>query len=159
MGGEQLQDCYPVQRYKKWFVKEMGVMDSPSVHEMKAEIYRRGPIVCEMDSYLIEFGKYVPGRILSWESVKSDYNFDHEVSVVGWGEETVNGTLIPYWIVRNSWGTWWGEDGFFRIHAGINATGIETQCTWAVPGEAIERDWGPHEMPGYTKFPSEPTSA
>jgi len=52
------------------------------------------------------------------------------VAVSGWGEEVVNGTTVPYWIVRNSFGSWWGEFGFFRIQRGVNALGIETTCAW-----------------------------
>lgn len=36
---------------------------------------------------------------------------DHELAVVGWGKDDDG----EYWIGRNSWGTYWGEDGFFRI--------------------------------------------
>lgn len=47
---------------------------------------------------------------------------DHAIVAVGWGEE--NGT--QYYIVRNSWGTGWGEDGYVRIQTsgGLGVCGI-----------------------------------
>ena len=54
---------------------------------------------------------------------------DHVVSVVGWGTDPQDGM---FWIVRNSWGEYWGEMGYFRVAKG--ALLLEDQCSWAVPG-------------------------
>ncbi|RYG54424.1 hypothetical protein EON66_07150 [archaeon] len=46
---------------------------------------------------------------------------------------------VPFGCVRpcsrcsNSWGTYWGEQGFMRLVRGVDNLGIEEQCGWAVP--------------------------
>jgi len=53
---------------------------------------------------------------------------DHAVLLVGFGTDGKN----PYWEVKNSWGTKWGEDGYFRIKRGSGKCGINTQVTTGI---------------------------
>ena len=62
---------------------------------------------------------------------KLDIGINHEISVTGWGYDEES--QKEYWIGRNSWGTYWGEYGFFRIEMHKNNLGIETSCFWATP--------------------------
>ena len=53
-------------------------------------------------------------------------NTNLDLNVVGYGNDSEGDSAIPYWICRNSWGTSWGEEGYFRILRGVNECGITT---------------------------------
>ena len=70
---------------------------------MMTEIYNHGPISC---------GVAVTDSLVSYTGgiYMDTTNFtavNHDISVVGYGEESGQ----KFWIVRNSWGTYWGENG------------------------------------------------
>merc|ERR1719450_684286 len=93
------------------------------------EIYQRGPIACGIDR----------NPLLNYESgiiTEKSSDTDHVISVVGWGTDPKVG---QYWIVRNSWGEYWGDMGYVKV--GFGALNIEDQCSWATVGEftAIEK--------------------
>ena len=93
-----------------------------------AEIYIRGPINAAINASFIRNYK---GGIISSSSLENT-GHDHGVSIISWGFDDV--TKTRHWIVRNSWGQFWGEMGFFRVEIGRNLLGIENHLAWATPG-------------------------
>jgi len=55
------------------------------------------------------------------------------VACVGWGEQVHNGEVMKYWILRNSWGSEWGENGYFKFLRGNNLAAIENQAVYMNP--------------------------
>ena len=58
---------------------------------------------------------------------------DHSVVVTGFGEEVIDGKVVKFWTLQNSWGKHWGENGNFRMLRGIDHLGIESICESAIP--------------------------
>jgi len=91
------------------------------------DIMTNGPLETAFSVYE-DFEEYTGGI---YQHTYGEYLGGHAVMVVGWGEE--NG--VKYWIVQNSWGTGWGEDGYFRIIRGTNECGFEGQFTAGPAGK------------------------
>merc|ERR1712224_1001399 len=56
---------------------------------------------------------------------------DHAVLLIGFGVDA--GTA--YWSIKNSWGTKWGEDGYFRLVRGAGKCGINTMAISAIAAD------------------------
>jgi len=117
------EPCFVPDEYLVYSVDEFAHFAGEQA--MMQEIYQRGPIACGV-AVTEAMENYTSGV---FEDTTGDVNIEHEISVVGYGEEA--GT--PYWLIRNSWGTHWGLQGFMKLVRGKNNLAIETDCTWATP--------------------------
>jgi cathepsin X len=123
--------CKEIDFFPNATVAEYGSINLLSldrVHKIKAEIYSRGPVAAGINAMPIL--KYKGGVIKTGGLI--DMLVDHIVSIVGWG---VDKEGDEYWIVRNSWGQYWGEMGFVRVKTGSNLLGIESTVAWATSGQ------------------------
>jgi len=71
---------------------------------------------------------YTSGVMTAWECAWVN-ELDHCVELVGY--QTTN-QATPYWIVRNSWGTDWGIDGYIWLEMGDNACGLTNEASTSI---------------------------
>ena len=98
---------------------------------MLAELHQNGPIAVSFE-VTADFHAYKKG-IYHRVGVEDTFNpweiTNHVVAIVGYGVEDG----MKYWTVQNSWGSKWGEDGFFRIIRGADELSIESMAVAVTP--------------------------
>ncbi|KAJ9146935.1 hypothetical protein P3X46_029148 [Hevea brasiliensis] len=107
--------------------KIKGYEDVPTNNEaalMKA--VAKQPVAVAIDAGGFEFQFYSSGIFTG----SCGTELDHGVAAVGYGES--NG--MKYWLVKNSWGTQWGQEGYIRMQKDVDAKeglcGIAMQASY-----------------------------
>ena len=123
-GDESLDGCKAVDFTKYYIGDHYSVRGAD---KMKAELYAHGPISCGIHVTDDFENNYKAGMI--WKE-KSLGMINHEISVVGY---SVNDDGQEYWIGRNSWGTYWGDYGFFLMNMHGENLDITLDCVAGIP--------------------------
>jgi cathepsin L len=90
-------------------------------------VLQLGPAGVTIDGALPSFQLYASG--IYNDAGCSSNSVNHALGIVGWGTES--GT--DYWILKNSWGTSWGEGGYIRLlKNGQNFCGITVAASVAI---------------------------
>ena len=71
------------------------------------------------------------GGIVNGSACYDQKYLDHGVVIVGYNR---TGGGLPYWIVKNSWGPGWGEDGYIYIAMDGNVCGVAEDPSFPILG-------------------------
>ncbi|MDF0593838.1 C1 family peptidase [Methanotrichaceae archaeon M04Ac] len=97
-----------------WVSGNSNIIDEDRI---KQEILAGGPVTAAMEVYT-DFYNYNGGV---YQYTTGELEGGHCIAIVGWGKEG----STDYWICKNSWGTGWGEAGWFKIKMGEVNIGLE----------------------------------
>ncbi|MFH4978105.1 hypothetical protein AB6A40_004814 [Gnathostoma spinigerum] len=137
--GIDTEESYPYKgvegkkcHFRRKFVgaEDYGYTDLPEGDEeaLKVAVATIGPISVAIDAGHISFQNYRKG--IYTENECSPEDLDHGVLVVGYGTDENAG---DYWIVKNSWGTRWGEHGYIRMARNKrNQCGIASKASYPI---------------------------
>jgi cathepsin F len=131
--GLELESAYPYHatvgscrkdssQYKV-FINDW-VQVSTDEDKMAAALVQYGPLAIAFNAEAMQF--YQGGIADPSSEQCSPTTMNHGVNIVGFGEEGKK-----YWIIRNSWGTIWGEEGYYRLARGKGACGVNQLITTA----------------------------
>lgn len=91
--------------------------------DLAAKIETYGPVAVAIDASHVSLQQYSSG--IYDEPDCSPANLNHGVGCVGFGSQDG----VKYWIVRNSWGKEWGENGYVKMIWKNNQCGIASRAT------------------------------
>ncbi|WJZ83254.1 hypothetical protein VitviT2T_002952 [Vitis vinifera] len=95
--------------------------------QIAANLVKNGPLAVAINAVFMQ--TYVGGVSCPYICSK---RLDHGVLLVGYGSAGYAPIRMkdkPYWIIKNSWGENWGENGFYKICRGRNVCGVDSMVS------------------------------
>lgn len=117
------------------YATDWGVVDPSgdilkiaSVASIKAAICKYGPVAASVN-VTNAFQNYTNGVFNEQPSNYANPSSNHAIVIVGWDDDK------NAWLMKNSWGTDWGEDGYMWIDYGSNNIG--RRAAWVIARKAV----------------------
>ncbi|KAI4376491.1 hypothetical protein MLD38_014247 [Melastoma candidum] len=136
-GGLDTEEAYPYTAKDgscKFSTENVGVRVIDSVNitlgaedELKDAVATVRPVSVAFE-VVKEFRFYKTGVYTSDTCGSTPMDVNHAVLAVGYGIEDG----IPYWLIKNSWGESWGNNGYFKMELGKNMCGVATCASYPV---------------------------
>ncbi|NXD11437.1 CYSP2 proteinase, partial [Nothocercus nigrocapillus] len=95
---------------------------------LKAALVKHGPVAVNIDASHKSFAFYANGVYEEPRCGNETAQLDHAVLAVGYGELHGKG----YWLVKNSWSTYWGNDGYILMAMKDNNCGVATAASFPI---------------------------
>ncbi|XP_067086492.1 digestive cysteine proteinase 2 [Osmerus mordax] len=121
------QPCFYDSHQSVAHISDYRFIPKGDVQALANAVATIGPITIALDADHLSFLFYSSG--IYEEPSCNPNNLSHAALLVGYGSEGGK----DYWIIKNSWGTGWGEGGFMRmIRNGSNTCGIASYAIYPI---------------------------
>ncbi|KAL5735050.1 hypothetical protein ACOSP7_032911 [Xanthoceras sorbifolium] len=136
-GGLEEESSYPYEGKRgeckfspeKIAVKIANFTNIPvDENQIAAHLVHHGPLAIGLNAVYMQ--TYIGG--VSCPLICSKKRLNHGVLLVGYGEKGFSILRLgnkPYWIIKNSWGKHWGENGYFHLCRGHGMCGMDTMVS------------------------------
>jgi cathepsin K len=132
-----VQSCPGGTPVTQYYATDWGVVDPSgdilkiaSVADIKAAICKYGPVAASVN-VTDAFQHYTNGVFNEIPSNYANPSTNHAIVLCGWDDDK------HAWLLKNSWGTDWGENGYMWIDYGTNNVG--RRAAWVIARKALTR--------------------
>nr|GMD89373.1 cysteine proteinase 15A-like [Ipomoea batatas] len=104
--------------------------------QIAANLVKHGPLSVGINAVFMQ--TYIGGVSCPYICSK---NLDHGVLLVGYGSAGYAPIRLknkPYWIIKNSWGENWGEDGYYKICRGHDVCGVDSMVSTVTAANTVK---------------------
>eukprot|EP00386_Alphamonas_edax_P011306 GDKI01035885.1.p1 GENE.GDKI01035885.1~~GDKI01035885.1.p1 ORF type:complete len:521 (-),score=152.29 GDKI01035885.1:225-1736(-) len=124
-----------------------------SERDIQLEIMTHGPVSALYDVYS-NFHTWSDKVYMNPQG--TELRGQHVVMIVGWGTEKMNvkgnEVKVPYWLCKNSWGTKWRDNGFFKIARKTNGVRFEDDVWAMYPKDSNSNNDDSPDTPSHKKL-------
>ncbi|XP_030203032.1 cathepsin L1 isoform X1 [Gadus morhua] len=125
---EKVRDCRYSSRGRAGYCVSFAAVPSSNEMALQAVVALVGPVSVSINAGLPSFHHYKEGVYDPPDC--STQTINHAVLVVGYGTDQG----LDYWIVKNSWGSRWGEQGYIRMARNKNLCAIARHPFYPIVG-------------------------
>jgi len=111
---------------------------------MKTAIYNYGPLIT---AFYYSDAYYDPSTFIYY-CPNNYYGSNHEVVIVGWDDNRTHPGGKGCWIVKNSWGPDWGDQGYFHIPYNTGSVGEDNMYFTGLRNAAANENIYMEDQPG-----------
>jgi hypothetical protein len=133
--GIEFNHCADGKTAMRRYKAKTGYSINADETSIMIDILQNGPVFTGIMIYN-DFMSGFDGKGIYTHPDKSSQSVGgHAVAIVGFGEEFYKpeNRIVKYWIIRNSWGTDWGDGGFFKMERGLTDIQLEQNCVAVLP--------------------------
>merc|ERR1712038_1369014 len=128
------EDCTYMPEQAAGAITGYNILEPNSLEAVMDFVANQGPLA--IAAYASPWGRYSSG-VFDGCPYDGDIAINHAIVLVGYGTDPNEG---DYWLVRNSWGSGWGEDGYIRLKrestavCGVNSSPMSGTACVGGPG-------------------------